>query len=190
MGKIARIPLYSLVFSLAIAATPALAQNAEPAAQDEAPAAGAVPGDIIVTAQKRAERLQSVPVSIQAVESKTLANLAIATPREFGQISPTLNFQAADEARLFNFSIRGIGTESFSVGVEPSVSTIVDGVREVSRQLRSISDSSTEQSAGLQEVTQTVGNLDEITRQNAPASGVPTGLPSKMSVVLPASSGP
>jgi iron complex outermembrane receptor protein len=112
----------------ALAAAPAMAQDAAAGQAAQAADAELAPGEIIVTATKRAERLQSVPVSVQAVEAKTLANLSIATPREFGQISPTLNFQAADEARLFNFSIRGIGTESFSVGVEPSVSTIVDGV--------------------------------------------------------------
>ena len=48
-----------------------------------------------------------------------------------------------------------------------SLSTLVVGVREVSVALRSISDTSSEQSAGLQEITHTVGNLDEITRENA-----------------------
>jgi iron complex outermembrane receptor protein len=85
-------------------------------------------GEIVVTATKRNERLQAVPISVMATESITLERMAIQSAKEFGQIAPTLNFQAADEARLFNFSIRGIGTENFSVGVEPSVSTIVDGV--------------------------------------------------------------
>jgi hypothetical protein len=40
-------------------------------------------------------------------------------------------------------------------------------VREVSGKLRSISTASTEQSAGLGEVTQNIGNLDTITRENA-----------------------
>ena len=48
-----------------------------------------------------------------------------------------------------------------------SLGTLVVGVREVSVALRSISDTSSEQSAGLQEITHTVGNLDEITRENA-----------------------
>lgn len=77
---------------------------------------------------KRSERLQSVPASITAVDEVKMATLAVLSPRDFSLISPTINFQAADEARLFNFSIRGIGTESFSVGVEPSVATIIDGV--------------------------------------------------------------
>ena len=120
MAFLTRISLASMSIALASASTIASAQTAEQAA--------IATGDIIVTAQKRSERLQSVPVSIQAVDASSLKKMAIDSPKEFGQISPTLNFQAADEARLFNFSIRGIGTETFSVGVEPSVSTIVDGV--------------------------------------------------------------
>ena len=119
-----RISMISLSIALAGATAPAFAADAPGDPGGDVTAEG----EIIVTATKRAERLQSVPVSVQAVEAETLSNLAIQTPKEFGRISPTLNFQAADEARLFNFSIRGIGTESFSVGVEPSVSTIVDGV--------------------------------------------------------------
>jgi hypothetical protein len=48
-----------------------------------------------------------------------------------------------------------------------ALETIVQGVHEVSTQLRAIATSSTQQSEGLQEVTRTVGNLDEITRENA-----------------------
>ncbi|RVU07764.1 TonB-dependent receptor [Novosphingobium umbonatum] len=118
MAIISRVSFASLALALAFSTSAQAQEAAQPAA----------PGEIIVTAQKRSERLQSVPVSIQAVEATTLKKMAIASPKEFGLISPTLNFQAADEARLFNFSIRGIGTETFSVGVEPSVSTIVDGV--------------------------------------------------------------
>ncbi len=117
----------ALIMAFGLVASPAFAQAKAPVdgASLEEPAND---GEIIVTANKRNERLQDVALSVQAVDSTTLANMAIASPKEFGQISPTLNFQAADEARLFNFSIRGIGTETFSVGVEPSVSTIIDGV--------------------------------------------------------------
>ncbi len=118
--------------SLLIApAAPALAQSAagDSAAVSSADeATDSAAGDIIVTATKRNERLQTVPVSVQAVTGEALTSMAINTPKDFGQISPTLNFQAADEARLFNFSIRGIGTDTFSMAVEPSVSSIVDGV--------------------------------------------------------------
>lgn len=51
--------------------------------------------------------------------------------------------------------------------VSTALATIVEGVHEVSQQLRGISTSSTQQSAGLADVTQRVGNLDDITRENA-----------------------
>ena len=51
--------------------------------------------------------------------------------------------------------------------VSVSLGAIVNGVREVSGRLRSISTASTQQSAGLSEVTESVGNLDKITRENA-----------------------
>ena len=50
--------------------------------------------------------------------------------------------------------------------VSQTLSTVVDGVRDVSEKLRSIAQASTQQSAGLEEVSQSVGSLDEITRQN------------------------
>jgi len=48
-----------------------------------------------------------------------------------------------------------------------TLATIVDGVHEVSSQLRAIATRSAHQSEGLLSITQSVGNLDEITRENA-----------------------
>jgi len=106
------------------AATPSFAQTASSAAAD-----GPVTvEDVIVTANKREERLHDVPASVSVVTADLMEKHQVVDMKDFPQFAPTLNFQAADEARLFNFSIRGIGTESFSVGVEPSVAVIVDGV--------------------------------------------------------------
>ena len=77
--------------------------------------------------------------------------------------------ESADEIRSL------IGNSSLQVDssavklrrVSESLDTIVGGVREVSGRLRSISTASTQQSAGLGEVTESVGNLDKITRENA-----------------------
>ncbi len=77
--------------------------------------------------------------------------------------------ESAEEIRRL-IGDAGVQVEVSSSKIENvggALATIVDGVREVSTQLRAISASSTEQSAGLQQVTQTVGNLDEITRENA-----------------------
>jgi iron complex outermembrane recepter protein len=112
----------AFIIAATLAAAPAYAQT--PAVAQEAADAG----EIIVTANKRGEKLHSVPASITAVTGEMITKMAIINVQDFQQVAPTLNFQAADEARLFNFSIRGIGTESFSVAAEPSVATIIDGV--------------------------------------------------------------
>ncbi|GFE90046.1 TonB-dependent receptor [Steroidobacter agaridevorans] len=116
-------------FHASAAALVAVSTFATGAAAQETPAAESqVLAEILVTASKREEKLQSVPASIVAVTADTMAKQQILQIKDFEQFAPSLNFQSGDEARLFNFSIRGVGSESFSVGVEPSVSTIVDGV--------------------------------------------------------------
>jgi methyl-accepting chemotaxis protein len=77
--------------------------------------------------------------------------------------------ESAEEIRAL------VGEASAQVGVSSEKMTrlstaldrIVDGVQTVSQSLRGIASSSAEQSEGLNEVTATVGSLDEITRQNA-----------------------
>jgi iron complex outermembrane receptor protein len=113
--------LSAAAVSVLAAAAPAMAQVAAPGEATMLP-------DVIVTANKREERLHDVPATVSVLTAEILEKHQINDARDFPQFAPTLNFQAADEARLFNFSIRGIGTEAFSVGVEPSVAVIVDGV--------------------------------------------------------------
>ena len=77
--------------------------------------------------------------------------------------------ESADEIRqlIGDASIQVDASASKLGHVSSSLDTIVNGVREVSGRLRSISAASTEQSAGLGEVTDSVANLDKITRENA-----------------------
>jgi len=77
--------------------------------------------------------------------------------------------ESADEIRaLIGDASTQVDTSATKLQhVSASLDTIVSGVREVSGRLRSISTASTQQSAGLGEVTESVGNLDKITRENA-----------------------
>ena len=77
--------------------------------------------------------------------------------------------ESADEIRVLigNASSQADTSATKLRHVSASLDTIVSGVREVSGRLRSISTASTQQSAGLGEVTESVGNLDKITRENA-----------------------
>lgn len=129
-------------FALAIAlGSPAYAQDAEvaeapAAAAEEAPQDG---GEIIVTAQKRAERLLDVPLAVTAVTGDALSDRQITDTNSLVQAVPSLSFQQGANPTNTSFRIRGIGTSLFGQGTESSVSTVVDGVVAV-RQAQGFSD--------------------------------------------------
>jgi iron complex outermembrane recepter protein len=115
-----------------LCATPALAQNAAPVAAKPAPAAAATPstdsGDIVVTAQRRSENLQNVPVAITVVSGASLAAKNINSVESLNQQVPSLTFKRGTANVNSTLAIRGLGTQSFASGTEPSVSTVIDGV--------------------------------------------------------------
>ncbi|MCB1996926.1 MAG: cache domain-containing protein [Rhodoferax sp.] len=76
---------------------------------------------------------------------------------------------AAEEIRgLIGEASVQVSVSSEKLGnVSSALDVIVGGVQTVSQTLRGIADSSSQQSAGLQEITASVGSLDEITRENA-----------------------
>lgn len=84
--------------------------------------------EIIVTAQKREERLRDVPLAVSAVTGASLASQQITTATDLRQISPSLNFTPSANARGEGFAIRGVGTAIFSDTVEQSVGVVIDGV--------------------------------------------------------------
>ena len=122
------------LFSLSIAMMPAAV-----IAQDAAPQEPLDGTDIVVTAQKRAERLQDVPLAVTAVSADTLANRQINDSSSLVQAVPSLTFQQGATPTNSSFRIRGIGTALFGQGVESSVSTVVDGVVAV-RQTQGFTD--------------------------------------------------
>jgi iron complex outermembrane receptor protein len=94
---------------------------------------------VTVTAEKRAEPLQDVPLSVSAISSQSLERSNINGIAELQQLSPSITFSDSANSRGQGLNIRGIGTQNFSDGVEPSVSTVVDGVV-LGRQAMSIFD--------------------------------------------------
>lgn len=84
--------------------------------------------EIIVTAQKRNERLQDVPLSVTALTSEALENRQITDTSGLTQLAPSLTFQQGNNPSNASFRIRGIGTSLFGQGTEPSVSVVLDGV--------------------------------------------------------------
>lgn len=82
--------------------------------------------DIIVTAQKRAENLQDVPIAISAVPASALAESGIRSTQDLAQSVAGLNVTRTTEATVF--TLRGIGTQGGSTGQDGAVATFIDGV--------------------------------------------------------------
>ena len=107
---------------VALAASSAVAQQAAPAAAEEATG----DQDIIVTARKRNETLLDVPVAVTAVSGDVLAKRSINSVREAALLSPGLNINSDGAGRAF-VSIRGVGVTIQST-VQPGVGLFVDGI--------------------------------------------------------------
>jgi iron complex outermembrane receptor protein len=112
----------------------AFAQDAAPDAAQTPDAAETAAGqnrieDIIVTARRRAEKSQDTPLSISAISSQQLENLNIVRIEGITQLAPSLRVtQASGSGNAPAVYIRGIGTLSTALYVEPAVGVYVDGV--------------------------------------------------------------
>ncbi|CAA0125537.1 Pesticin receptor [Halioglobus japonicus] len=84
--------------------------------------------ELIVTAQKREQNLQDVPIGVSLLSGRAMAEAQLKNAGELATLIPTLNLQASSGPSTSSFNIRGIGTQTFSPGVDPSVSTMLDGV--------------------------------------------------------------
>lgn len=130
-----RTVLFASACAAAIAATsPAIAreappkpdpQNSEPLAVDAPAQQDAANSDIVVTATRRKERLQDVPLSISAFSQEQLTEKGIVgfegVARETPGVvlnRPTQNFN--------NFTVRGIATNGYNANLQSSVAVYID----------------------------------------------------------------
>lgn len=103
----------------------AMAQEVPVGAEsDAAPAAG---NEIIVTAQRRAQSLQSVPVTVQAFTSDMIAARGLEQISDLAAVTPGLNIAQSSAGALQPF-LRGVGTGANAVGSEGSIAVYIDGV--------------------------------------------------------------
>ena len=111
-----------------VAISAILAPGIAAQAQQVAATSGGVGLDeIVVTAQKRAESLQSVPISIQAIDSKRLTELQVAKFDDYARYLPSLSVQSygPGQAQLY---VRGVtnGGDGVHVGSQPLVGLYLD----------------------------------------------------------------
>ena len=118
--------LLTLILALGLA-TPALAENEEE--QESSGSTDVLLEEVMVTARKRQEPAQMVPVAITAFGSKQLEALKI---RDLGNLSVGIPNVAMDDIGTFrsvaNFSIRGLGINSSIPSIDPTVGVFIDGV--------------------------------------------------------------
>lgn len=82
--------------------------------------------DIVVTATRREERLQNVPVAVSAVTSQTMESSGVTNVRELTTVVP--GFFGGRNFALFSPTIRGVGSSGTHALDEPNVATYIDGV--------------------------------------------------------------
>lgn len=110
---------------LAMTASPAFAQDAAPAPAEEAAQEGSL-GDIVVTAQRRAESVQKIPIAVSAIGGAALAERGAIDLTSIGFSVPGFNVsEQIGQARL---TLRGIGVDNISTGSESSVAFNQDGI--------------------------------------------------------------
>jgi outer membrane receptor protein involved in Fe transport len=105
----------------------AAAQESQPASQEstDTAASGTTVGDIIVTAQRRSQRLQDVPVAVSVVSGDALNNQNLKTLEDVGTRLPNVKITTGSLVNQIN--VRGVGSGQ-NAGFEQSVATFVDGV--------------------------------------------------------------
>lgn len=103
---------------------PATAQEAP---QPRAAASSLFEGDIIVTAQRRAESLNNVGMSVQAVDGATLEALRVTDVRDLSAVAPSFSVSQSYQG-VPTYTMRGIGFNTINISSTSTVGTYVDEV--------------------------------------------------------------
>lgn len=117
------LPMNKKLFTTLIAAT--LAGQHSFALADNEPA---MLEEVLVTATKREKNLQDISVAVSALSAQMLKDTQMTESADLVTLVPSLNMLQSESSGASSFNIRGIGTQVFGIGVEPSVSTMIDGI--------------------------------------------------------------
>ena len=111
------------VATMALGSTAVVAQESAPDPEQQTASV-----DIIVTAQRRTERLIDVPLSVAVTTGEELERLNLNSAADLQFTTPGLSLGDSNTPRGAGFRVRGVGTTVFADGIEQSVGTVVDGV--------------------------------------------------------------
>jgi len=111
-----RFPIVGLAVSLTLLTGTAVAQVSEGLEE------------IVVTATKREQTLQDVPVAVSVTSVETINKASIQDVSDLASIIPSLRVTTLQTSTNTNFIIRGFGNGANNPGIEPSVGVFIDGV--------------------------------------------------------------
>ena len=103
----------------------------EPSGAGAAQAGNAI-GEIVVTAQRRAENVQRVPIAVTAITSEALEARGITSVAALTNLAPNTTLDAgtpfSGSGSVLAAYIRGIGSNDFAFNIDPGVGVYLDGV--------------------------------------------------------------
>lgn len=122
-----KLALLGCASMITFAAMPAVAQDTVAQTTDAQSPDDSGVVEILVTAQRRKERVQDIPVAITAIDGRQIERAGIASLENIAPRVPSFYFGSFGAARP-QLYIRGIGTRSFDPGSESSVGVFADDV--------------------------------------------------------------
>lgn len=84
--------------------------------------------EIVVTARRREESVQSIPVSVQAISAEEILQRDLTSLEKIAASIPNFTIARASNGAGAQLTMRGIGSSATSIGIEQSVAVVVDGV--------------------------------------------------------------
>ncbi|MDP9084842.1 MAG: TonB-dependent receptor [Pseudomonadota bacterium] len=124
MRSVTAYALCATIMGSVVAIAPASAQTA---AAPDADAFGSLT-EIVVTATKRVESIQTVPISIAVVSQAQLQEQNVLDTADLGRVTPSVAFNQVFIAAGNAFSVRGVGSLAGGAAVDQSVGVAFDGV--------------------------------------------------------------
>ena len=97
-------------------------------AADDTAGAPASLDEVIVTAEKRSQNMQDVPISVTAFSSQQMKDSGITDIKNLTVLTPGLTVTSTTDENSTTARIRGIGTVGDNPGLESSVGIVIDGV--------------------------------------------------------------
>lgn len=128
-----RLAVSVVAIAAGLLAAPVVAQSAatpapQPSTADATPSTEGSVDEIIVTAQKRSNSLQNVPIVVTALNRQILQDTGVRDIKDLAVLTPGLIVTSTTNEGSTTARIRGVGTVGDNPGLESSVGVVIDGV--------------------------------------------------------------